>query len=191
MPYTYGTPEWEEAFVRVTKERIANSAKPFIVFSPEWVGEWEHYLQNDSKYKAVAIPTWENGIIIHLQKNPAMGVDQDIYVKMDLWHDGACRSIRYLPNTAIGNPNDFVITASIERWLSVARKQLDVVKGMMQGKLKLKGDLPTIVRAVKAAVRIVETVGEVGGIYPDELNPEQVETFRNIVQDLVKEFNIT
>jgi len=51
MPYTYGTPEWEEAFKKVTQERIATTPRPFIVFSPEWVGEWEKYLQNDAKYK--------------------------------------------------------------------------------------------------------------------------------------------
>jgi hypothetical protein len=75
--------------------------------------------------------------------------------------------------------------------MAVGRKQLDVVKGMMQGKLKLKGDLPTVVKAVKAAVRLVETAGEVGGIYPDELNPEQIESFRKLIKDLTEEFNIT
>jgi hypothetical protein len=37
------------------------------------------------------------------------------------------------------------------------RKQLDPVKGMMQEKLKLKGDLPTIVKNVKGG-------GEPGGL---------------------------
>jgi hypothetical protein len=102
MPYTFGTPEWEEAYVKKLQERIANEPKPFIYFSPEWVGEWEKFIQNDAKYKELALPNWENAIVIHVQKNPAFGVDQDIYVKMDLWHNGACRSIRYIPNTEIG-----------------------------------------------------------------------------------------
>jgi len=37
----------------------------------------------------------------------------------------------------------------------VLLKELDPIKGMMQGKLKLKGDLPTIVRYVKAAQELV------------------------------------
>ena len=37
------------------------------------------------------------------------------------------------------------------------RKELDPIKGMMQGKLKLKGDLPTIVRAVKASQELVNS----------------------------------
>jgi hypothetical protein len=83
-----------------------------------------------------------------------------------------------------------VITATTERWFAVCRKQLDVVKGMMQGKLKLKGDLPTIVKAVKASVRIVETVGEVGGRYEDELGPEDVEKVRATANSLLVDFSL-
>jgi len=35
-----------------------------------------------------------------------------------------------------------VITGSIERWVQVGKKELDVVKGMMQGKLKLRETFP-------------------------------------------------
>jgi hypothetical protein len=88
MPYTYGTPEWEEAYDKLLKERLANQPKPFIVFMPEWVKEWETLLQNDAKYKALALPNWENPIVIHVLKNPQIGLDDDLCVKMDLWHDG-------------------------------------------------------------------------------------------------------
>lgn len=190
MSYVYGTPEWEEAYEKQIQERLTNQPRPFTVFLPEWVKEWEKFIQNDAKYKTVALPNWENPIVLHLLPNPAMGVDHDIFVKMDLWHDGECRSIRYIPPSEIGKPGNFVVSGSIERWLMVGRKQLDVVKGMMQGKLKLKGDLPTVVRAVKAAVRLVETVGEVGGTYPDELKGEQVEQFRATVNNLLTEFSL-
>lgn len=190
MPYTYGTPEWEEAFVKKTQERIATQPRPFVVFSPEWIGEWEKFVQNDMKYKEWALPNWESSVVLHLLQNSAMGVDQDIYVKLDLWHNGECRSIRYVP-AEVGKKADMVVSASIERWLQVARKQVDVIKGMMQGKLKLKGDLPLMVKSVKSSVRLVDTVGELGGKFPDELNPEEVENFRKVVQDLTREFNIT
>jgi putative sterol carrier protein len=190
MPYTYGTPEWNAAYEKTLQERLANQPRPFVVFLPEWIKEWEKLLQNDAKYKSLALPNWENPMVLHLQANPALGVDNDIFVKMDLWHDGECRSIRYIPPSEAGKPGDFVITGTLERWLMVGRKQLDVVKGMMQGKLKLKGDLPTVVRAVKAAVRIVETVGEVGGTFPDELKGEQVEQFRATVNNLLTDFSL-
>ena len=39
---------------------------------------------------------------------------------------------------------------------------------MMQGKLKLKGALPTIVRFVKASKELVNCAGEVPTLFPDE-----------------------
>jgi putative sterol carrier protein len=189
MPFTHGTPEWEEAWKKMTKDRTATQPRPFTVFSPEWIGEWEQLLQKDAKYKEVAFDWWESSLVLNLQKNPDLGVEQDMYLFMDLWHKDV-RSIRYVP-AEYGKKGNFVVTGTVERWLSVARKQLDPVKGMMQGKLKLKGDLPTIVRAVKVAVRLVETVGEVGGILPDELNATQMESWKKMIKELTADFSIT
>ncbi len=50
----------------------------------------------------------------------------------------------------------------------VIKRELDPVKGMMQGKLKLKGDLPTIVRYVKAANELVNLAGSVPTEFVDE-----------------------
>jgi putative sterol carrier protein len=48
------------------------------------------------------------------------------------------------------------------------KEELEPVKGMMQGKLKLKGDLPTIVRFVKAAQDLVESATMVDTKFLDE-----------------------
>ncbi len=69
-------------------------------------------------------------------------------------------------------------------------KEPDVVKAIMQGKLKLRGDLPTIVRNVKAATRLVDLAGKVEGRFPDEMSPEERETFRKWVNDMRKEFGV-
>jgi putative sterol carrier protein len=188
MPYTYGTPEWEEAYVKQANERMKTQTKPYIFFMPEFLLTWEKVLKEDAVYKEVA-KDWEGSVVLVVQKKPEYGFEQDIYVWMDLWH-GDCRSIRNVPDHA-GKKGAFVINGSVERWMAVARKQLDPVKGMMQGKLKLKGDLPTIVRAIKAALRLVETVGMVGGKLPDEWSPAEIEQVRTVLKNLGGEFGIT
>jgi hypothetical protein len=40
---------------------------------------------------------------------------------------------------------------------------------MMQGKLKVRGDLPTIVRQVRAATELVRLTGLVPTEFPDEV----------------------
>jgi putative sterol carrier protein len=186
MALEYGTEEWDKGYQGVVEER-SKGAQPFIAFSPEWVAQYESSVQNDDLYKEAA-KDWEGSVVVHVQAAPELGVDEDIYLFMDLWH-GDCRSMRLVPKDA-GEAGDFVITGSMERWLQVARKQLDTIKGMMQGKLKLKGDLPTIVRAVRAAARLVDLIADLNTIYPDELTPEQIEEFRGWIVPLREEFGI-
>jgi putative sterol carrier protein len=188
MSYVHGTQEWEDAYIRTTKERMENQSKPYVYFMPEWVGAWENYLKSDKVYRSVALPDWEGAVVLHVQKNPDYGVDQDIYVYLDLWHNEV-RSIRIVP-ADYGKQGAYVITGTIERWMAVGKRELDVVKGMMQGKLKLKGNLPAIVRAIKPAVRLVEAAAEVGGKMPDEWTPEMIDEIRNTIKDLTVEFNI-
>jgi len=64
---------------------------------------------------------------------------------------------------------DFVIRAPYSRWKQVAQKELDSTKAMMQGKLKLKGDLPTIVRYTKASQEMTECTTRLEVEYPDEV----------------------
>ena len=62
----------------------------------------------------------------------------------------------------------FCITGEYSRWKQVVKKELDPVKGMMQGKLKLKGSLPTIVRFVKASQELVNSASDVDTKFLDD-----------------------
>lgn len=170
MAYTYGTDEWEKAYQEMVEDRLAKSEKPYIMGSPEWVANFEKLIQTDETYKEVA-KKWEGSVVIHMLANPPVGLNQDIFVFMDLWH-GDCRFARLVPKE-IGQNGDYILTGELERWESVLKKELDVTKGMMQGKLKLKGHLPTIVRYVKASIRLVELAGEIDTVFFAQLSEEK------------------
>jgi putative sterol carrier protein len=61
-----------------------------------------------------------------------------------------------------------VITAPYSRWKQVSKLELDATKGMLQGKLKLKGDLPTIVRYTKASQELTLCTSRIPTEWPDE-----------------------
>ena len=58
--------------------------------------------------------------------------------------------------------------ARLIKLLEDVNKELDATKGMLQGKLKLKGDLPTIVRYTKASQEMTECTTRVPVEWPDE-----------------------
>ena len=187
MAHTYGTDEWNNAYQEYVANRVASESKPYIYFSPEWVTLYEKAVQEDAKYKEVA-KAWEGSVVLHILAKPEYGLVQDTYLFMDLWH-GDCKYMKIVPSE-VGKNGDFVITGTIDRWIMVGKKQLDTVKGMMQGKLKLKGDLPTIVRNVQAAMRLVDLSSDVGGKYPDELSPDEVESLGKSMTEMDEQFGM-
>jgi len=187
MPYQYGTEEWDTAYADTVEKRKASEPQPYIMMSPEWISMYESAIQADAKYKDLA-KGWEGTVVMHVEGKSEYGIDDDLFILMDLWH-GDCRSLKLVPRSA-GEAGDFVITGSMDRWIQVGKKQLDVVKGMMQGKLKLKGKLPTIVRYVRASSRLVDISTEVSGRFPDEMTAEELEGLREWIVPLREEFGV-
>lgn len=170
MAYTYGTEEWDKAYQALVEERLATVEKPYIMGTPEWVAAYEKLIQEDAEYKEAA-KTWEGTVVIHIMANPDLGVNQDTYMLMDLWH-GDCRSVRLVP-PEVGMNADFVLSGELERWEAVMAKELDSTKAMMQGKIKLKGDLTKIVRYVKASTRLTDLSTQIGSKFLTQISDEE------------------
>jgi putative sterol carrier protein len=133
--------------------------------SPEWLAEYVERINASPAYREAAA-TWEGDVAYVIEPEPDKGVTQEVVAWLDLWH-GECRGARIV-TAEEGEKARFVIRAPYSRWKEVIRKELDPVKGMMQGKLKLKGDLPTIVRYVKAANELVNLAQTVDTQFLDE-----------------------
>ncbi len=183
--FAYGSEEWEKAYREMVEKRLAKVEPPFAMGSPEWVDAFEKNIQEDELYKKVA-KKWEGTVVIHILGDPAIGLDGDIFMLMDLWH-GDCRSVRLVPEET-GKNADYVLTGNFERWESVLKKELDVVKAMMQGKIKLKGSLPVIVRFVKACVRLVELAAGIDTRFQTEMSEQEREAFKEWFNELRARF---
>lgn len=134
--------------------------------SKEWLELYVEQINSSKEYEEAAT-TWEGDVTFCFQGEPDKGVPEDIYAWLDLWH-GKCREGKYDVPTEDGENAKFVIKAPYSRWKEVIRKELDPIKGMMQGKLKLTGDLPTIVRYVKASNELVNLAAKVPTEFVDE-----------------------
>ncbi len=133
--------------------------------SEEWASKFKDEVNRSAMYKAAARGwKWTVGLVVEAE--PDKNFPDSVGVVMDLF-DGEARDIK------VGPPSEaqacqFVITAPYTRWKQVATKELDATKGMLQGKLKLKGDLPTIVRYTKASQELTECTTRVPVRWPDE-----------------------
>lgn len=133
--------------------------------SEEWLKHYSELINKSDAY-ADAAATWEGDIAYVIEAEPDKGVAEDVWAYLDLWH-GECREAKLVPAEE-GEKARFVIRAPYARWKEVINKELDPVKGMMQGKLKLKGDLPVILKYLKAANELVNLAGQVPTEFADE-----------------------
>jgi len=134
-------------------------------FSDEWATQFKDEVNKSAAYKAAGKGwKWTVGLVVEAE--PDKHFPESRGLVMDLF-DGDARDIR-VGTAADAQICDFVITAPYSRWKQVATKELDATKGMLQGKLKLKGDLPTIVRYTKASQELTECTTRVPTQWPDE-----------------------
>jgi putative sterol carrier protein len=121
---------------------------------------------NASEEYRVAAADWDGDIAFLIKAEPDKGVPQDVWGWLDLRH-GRCLGGGLISEDRAAQAA-YAITAPYTRWKDVLQEELDPIKGMMQGKLKVRGDLPTIVRQVRAATELVRLTGLVQTEFPDE-----------------------
>jgi len=133
--------------------------------SDESISIYRDRINASNDYREAAA-TWEGDIAFVFEAEPDRDVPEDLWAVLDLWH-GECRGSRMV-SPEEGERCQYVIRAPYSRWKDVLHGDLDPVKGMMQGKLKVQGDLATIVRYVRAANELVHLTGQVPTEFLDE-----------------------
>jgi len=134
-------------------------------FSPEWAQAFKEEINRSPVYRQAAKDwKWTVGLVVEAE--PDRNFPESKGVVMDLF-EGQARDVR-VGTAADAQACDFVITGTYSRWKQVALKELDATRGMLQGKLRLKGDLPTVVRYQKASQELTECTTRVPVTWPDE-----------------------
>jgi putative sterol carrier protein len=137
-----------------------------VAFPTEpWFQELVALINASGEYREAAAD-WEGDIAFLIEAEPDRGLPDDVWGVLDLWH-GACRGGGVI-EAERGHGAAFILRAPYSRWKEVVTGALDPIKGMMQGKLKVQGDLPTIVRQVRAANELVELTLQIPTEFPDE-----------------------
>lgn len=185
--------DWKESvgkkYDEVVEQRLASEptpdVTPYVLFSPEWVKKFEEEIQKNEEYQKLA-KGWKGSVILQVLAKPEIGFGNDLFVFMDIYN-GDCYSVRLVPKE-VGLAGDYVIEGKYDTWKDVVNKKLDVMVGLMTGKLKLakREKLSMIVKYATAAKKLVTLAVQVGCRFPEELNAEELEKFKVLFKDLGK-----
>jgi len=129
--------------------------------SDEWIKTLMVKVNESEAYRSAA-KTWEGDFYFIVE--PEGSVTESIIMYMDLWH-GDCRDAFIVEDENVKNP-ELRINASVSAWKQVITKQLDPIQALMTRRLKLKGNMMKIMRAVKAAQELVNCCTQVPTEFP-------------------------
>jgi putative sterol carrier protein len=123
--------------------------------SVTWAAAYKDAINQNALYKKSAA-NWDQGAIaLVCQAAPESGVPEAVGMVFDLAH-GECRGVVYTTDRAEIDRTPFVIEASYSLWKAVIRGEVDPIRSMLQGQLKLsKGHLPTIIKDVEGSKQLV------------------------------------
>jgi putative sterol carrier protein len=134
-------------------------------YSPEWAAAYRDEINRSDLYRESSAG-WEGSVGLIVLAEPDKNFPTDHGVFMDLWH-GEARDIRICSRDE-AETAAFVLTATYSGWKDVAQGRLDATLGIMQGQIKLRGDLPTIVRYTRGAQELTACTTRLPVRWPDE-----------------------
>ncbi len=119
--------------------------------------------QSDPEYKEIA-KDWEGSVSLIVNADPSKGVPDAGLPLQDYWHGDVGEFV--ICDKAKAESAKFVMTGDYSRWKQVANKELDATKALMQGKLKMKGDLTYVVRNIKTVNKVIDILGKFDTEWP-------------------------
>ncbi|MEM6956783.1 MAG: SCP2 sterol-binding domain-containing protein [Myxococcota bacterium] len=123
--------------------------------SPEWTAAFADAVNNNEVYRTHGKPWTFGSVAMVVEKGSAPGIESDVGMILDV-HQGECRGAELVEGMEAVEASPFIIVAPYERWKKVINGELDPIKGMMEGKLKMtKGNLPTMLRFVMSSRALV------------------------------------
>jgi putative sterol carrier protein len=138
----------------------------YQAWTQEWLDALKQKIATSAEYKELA-KNWEGSVSYIVNADPEKGIPEPLYFFTDFWH-GDVRDFLVCDKAKAESAN-FVMSADYARWKQVCKKEVDSTKALMQGKLKLRGDLTYVVRNIKTVNKVIDLLCEIDTIWPDEV----------------------
>ena len=123
------------------------------ILTEEWVKAFGKAINDNPNYKPSAA-TWEGEMIVRVE--PSGLLDHEVKFYLGLYH-GECTEARLIKEgEEVEAP--FTLAGVYDVFVQIMKKEIDPIRAVMAGKLKLAGDMAKLMRATKAAQEIVNSL---------------------------------
>ena len=148
--YVYPQPEWTEASAAIYGEDFE---KKLAILSGNFA------------YRINAEPDW--------------GIEEDLFFTMFL-EAGKLRELKHCTKEHAFDRADFLLSAAPSTWKKILTKKEKFVGAFLGGRIKLeKGETVGAMAVAPHANTLVDVLTQVDLKFPDDLNPEELASFRS------------
>jgi putative sterol carrier protein len=134
--------------------------------SEEWVKAWVALANGSAEFEASG-KEWEGAVALVIEPDRPNGVDQPLYVRLEGRH-GKWISSDVGWSSALAENAVFLLRARYGRWKDVVKQELHPIRGLLQGKLRVEGHLPAILKWMDSMAILAELAGRIETEFADE-----------------------
>jgi len=161
--YQYCTPEWLEESARIYR------ANP----------------EANEKLKKLS-----GKMVYRIKAEPAWGIETDAFFCL-FFDQGNLSRLEMISKEEGTREAEFVMGATPQEWKKILRKDNKFITDFMLGKIKLeKGSKLGVLSVAPHANNVVELLTAVDLVFPDELSPDELETYKDHMKTFRKELDV-
>ncbi len=130
--------------------------------STEWLNLFQETLNASDKYRKAAANFTARMLITTSLK----GISKPIYVWMNQ-QNGEMKEWAYLASEK-EKPSDYTFIADYFTWKAICQGNIDVLKAVATGKIKLKGNKFKLLKQTKTSLSLLEIMKKLPTEFPDD-----------------------
>ncbi len=131
--------------------------------STEWLNQFKEAINNSEEFRKASSKLNTSNLIV----TDMDGFPKPAYVWMDIF-DGKMREWAYLVD-GTEKKSDFILTGDYYAWKAICQGELDVLKAVVTGKVKLKGNKLKLLKQQKSSMALLSIMKSLKTEFPDDI----------------------
>jgi putative sterol carrier protein len=134
--------------------------------SPEWVASWVELANSDEAFRSAGAG-WDGVVCVVIEADEAVGVCDDLYLRL-VGKDGHWHENILAADAGLLDGSAFTIRGPYSTWKSVICQQSHPIVAIIQGRLRLHGQLSSFLRWSHAMLIMTKLAGRMDTAFVDE-----------------------
>jgi putative sterol carrier protein len=134
--------------------------------SEEWVDAWVALANRSPEFEESG-RGWEGAVGLVIEADTDAGFTEPLYVRLD-GRQGKWLGSELGRNSALVEGAVFVLQAPYRRWKELIKQDLNPIRGVLQGKLRVAGHLPVILKWTNSMAILAQLAGQIDTDFVDE-----------------------